>query len=281
MSAQAHQIFQDHPITGQISLSTGAAPTPYHVYDGHGTLLTGTCDAQRLLSAFDGQDVFPVLTEAGRGVLLIFICQFNDASHGPHLELHITALCAPHADARLPDAPAAALAALATKPDWGALSLHLWNDSPEVVAYNSEYLGLQAQTCVGAITPTDTAVSFDLRSTKGALISAGQLRRTAKSDGKLMASVLKHLGWRGLWDAVRRKPAMAHVINRKGAVLAYNGRAKTLTAPDTMTLCAFDPAQDQLITDAGPLADYGFTPQIIEHITPFRFVYLHPDHAQG
>ena len=76
---------------------------------------------------------------------------------------------------------------------------------------------------------------------------------------------------------MRRKPAVAHVINRKGDVIPRNGRARTKTAPDKMIVTGFDPGKDQLDLGQGLLARYGFQPQIVEHLWPFRFVYQHPD----
>ena len=258
-------------------MSTGSAPTPYHVYDGHGLLLVGTCDATALEPSFTGQDVSPVLTASGQGVLILFVCNFNEASHGPHLEFHVTALAAPKAGTQITDDPAAALTALAVQRDWGVLSLHLWNDSEAVVAYNSEYLGLQARQCRGKMAVGASAVSFDFSDAQGAPLVAGTIRRKGRSDAGLMWRVLRNLGWSGLRDAVRRKPNVAHVINRKGNVIPRNGRARTLTAPDKMIVTAFDPEKDHLDLDQGVLAHYAFRPRIAEHLWPFRFVYLHPD----
>lgn len=259
------------------ALSTGPAPTPYHVYDGHGLLLVGTCDAAALADGFAGQDVHPVRTASGQGVLLLFICDFREASHGPHLEFHVTALAAPEADQRLGDDPAEALAALATRKDWGVLSLHLWNDADNVVAYNTEYLGLQAMRADGRIDVSAGQVDFAFSTPEAGPIAQGSVGLAKRSDAHLMRRVLRYLGWRGLWDAMRRKPSVAHVVNRKSEVITHNGRAQTRTAPDKMIVSAFDAARDQMDLDQGPLAQYGFEPKIVEHLWPFRFVYLHPD----
>ena len=277
MTESGHAVFASHPLTGEVALSTGTAPTPYHVYDGHGLVLVGTCNAQTLAPAFSGQDVSPVLTASGAGILILFICDFPKASHGPHLEFHVTALASAKAGTRIADDPAAALAALARRRDWGVLSLHLWNDSPEVVAYNSEYLGLQARQCRGEVSVAADAVTFDLSDGQGAPLATGRIRRKTRSDAGLMWRVMRHLGWGGLREAVQRKPAIAHVINRKGDVIPRNGRARTMTAPDRMILSGVDPARDRLDLSRGLLARYGFRPRVAEHLWPFRFVYLHPD----
>lgn len=278
MTQAEHAIFSRFPLRGEVSLSTGSAPKPYHVYDGHGLVIVGHCDAEALAGGFAGQDVHPVQTEGGKGILVLFICDFAEASHGPHLEFHITALAAPQTGQRLSDEPAAALAALATRKDWGVLSLHLWNDLAGVVAYNTEYLGLDARECAGRVDIAGDRLSFEFSEGSTPLIS-GDVRQNARSDTGLMLQVMRKLGWSGLLEAIRRKPAEARVINRKSDVIARNGRALTLTAPDTMVVTEVKAGPDQIDFATGPLAAYGFVPEIMEHVTPFRFVYVHPDDA--
>lgn len=279
MSASAHPLFQKAPLSGEVTLSTGPAPTPYHVYDGHGLIILGICEAAAVAHHFTGQDVFPVLTKRGDAILVLFVCDFPDASHGPHVEFHITALAAPDPDQSLPNDPAAALAALATQPDWGVLSLHLWNDSAAVVAYNTEYLGLSAMQATGQVTPGATHVEFTFSDADKSPIASGCVRVQRRSEAGLMLRVMRHLGFAGVRQASKKEPSSAHVINRKCDVLPRNGRAQTWTAPDQMIVSTFDPAHDHLEMHEGPLARCRFQPKIIEHLTPFRFIYLHPDHA--
>ena len=279
MNGKDHPVFASAPLKGKTLLSTGPAPTPYHVYDGHGLLIVGICDAANLAPALADQDVYPVLTCAGNAIVNLFVCDFTDASLGPHLEFHITALCAPEPGHTLPDDPAAALSAFATQHDWGALSLHLWNDTDAVVAYNSEYLGLGAAQANGHVNVRADQADFGFTDARGAALASGSFRLNRRSDAGLMLRVMRHLGLRGLWQALRKKPALAHLINRKSKVLPRNRRAQTRTAPDHMIVSAFDPAHDRLNAHSGPLSALGFVPQIFEHVFPFRFVYLHPDDA--
>ena len=44
MSNRSHSLFAQHPLNGQHTLSVGQVPTPYHVYDGHGTLIGGLAE---------------------------------------------------------------------------------------------------------------------------------------------------------------------------------------------------------------------------------------------
>ncbi len=276
MNTATHPIFLDAPLSREITLSTGTAPIPYHVYDGHGMIVLGSCSAAALADRFAGQDVHPVLSASGEAIVVLFFCDFAKASHGPHLELHMTVLAAPKQGETLSDDPAAWLAAVATRQDWGMLSLHLWNDTPQVVAYNSEYLGLQAAQCQGQIAVAKDQVEFDFSDGEGASLASGRLRRMPRSDARLMWRVMRGLGWRGIWAALRRRPASAHLINRKSAVLNRNGRAQTLTAPDKMVVTPFNPTLDRLAF-GGVLARYGIAAKVTQHIWPFRFVYRHPD----
>lgn len=276
MSEAAHPVFSDAPLSDTITLSTGPAPVPYHVYDGHGLVVFGTCAASAVEAVFAAQDVHPVLTETGLAIVVTFICDFAKASHGAHLELHMTVLSAPTSGETLRDDPAAWLSALAIRQDWGLLSLHLWNDTPRVVAYNTEYLGLQASLCTGKVSIEKNCVEFTFAGEDGAALVSGKIRRNARSDGGLLWRVMRGLGWRGLWAAMRKRPTSAYLINRKSAVLGRNGRAQTLTAPDQMIVTAFDPALDRFEM-SGVLGPYGFVPRVAQHIWPFRFVFRHPD----
>ena len=279
MNTKSHALFQKMPLRGEITLSTGSAPVPYHVYNGHGLLVLGTCKADILQRRFADEDVHPVLTRAGKGILVLFICDFPNASHGPHTEFHITALSAPTVGEVVPDDPSAALAALGLRPDWGVLSLHLWNDDPDVVAYNTEYLGLEATQLQGGVIKTARKLCFDCRDMDGEAIVSGKVRIPKRSDAGLMWRIMRALGLRGVWHAGMNKVSQATVINRKSPVMPYNGRAQTFTAPDKVVVTAFDPEKDEIETASGPLAANGFTPHILQHLWPFRFVYLHPDDA--
>ena len=221
----SHPVHAIGPAAGEVMLSTGKAPTPYHVYDGHGLLVVGTCEADALAGAFADEDVHPVLTEAGRGVLLLFICDFKEASHGPHTEFPITAPAAPKPGQTLPDDPAAAIACLPLRPEWGVLSLHLWNDAAGVVAYNSEYLGLQAMQMGGGLRVAPDAVSFEFSDTNGAPLVTGELRRNKRSDAGLMWRVMRHLGLRGLMKVGGKKPG----VRRR--VMIRPGKTSLLKVP--------------------------------------------------
>jgi hypothetical protein len=272
-----HPLFRRFAIDGTVALSVGPLPTPYFVFDGHGVLIMGQAEPQAVACDFADQDVFPIATQSGKAAMALFVCSFTDASLGPHLELQAVALCAPTPDQRISDDPTAIAAALISHPEWGLLSLHLWNDSSNVVAYNSEYLGLGAELASG-----DVALGKDFRfvfqDAKGAPLISGQLARKGFSDLRCVFSLMRSLGLHTVLRMARQPFALAHLVNRKSAVLARNGRAQTITSADQMVVTRFAAKRDHLVL-SGPLATYGFTPLCYEHISPFRFVYLHPDCA--
>lgn len=274
--SREHPLFLAHPFCQNVTVSTGDLPVPYHVYAGHGALIGGLCDPVALARAFAGQDVFPVLDEHGQGLAVLFVCDFTDASHGPHREIHLTALAAPTKGETLPADPAALFAAFALRPDWGVLSLHLWNDDPGVVAYNREFLGLDAQLCSGDFALTPNRVTFDFADADGAPLLRGGLTAGRLSEAGMMWGLLRHMGLSGVVAAARQPHATAHVINRKGPVIGKNLRARTLTAPDRMVVRRFRAGRDRLDLPHPVLEPYAFRATCLEHISPFRFVYLPP-----
>ncbi len=273
MTPREHPLFTAHPLSGTTRVSTGELPVPYHVYDGHGLLVGGTCD---IANAFDGQDVYPVHNASGQGLAVLFVCDFTGASHGAHREIHFAALAAPAPGQILPDDPAALLAAFAMQPDWGILSLHLWNDDPGVVAYNREFLGLDAHLCAGDFSLDPGRVRFGFEDETGALLS-GDVGFPRFSDAGMMFALMRHMGLRGMIAAARQPHAVAHVFNRKSTPQDQNLRARTLTAPDKMVVTRFRPARDHITLSSPLLSPYGFQAHCLEHISPFRFVYFPPD----
>jgi hypothetical protein len=275
IDARQHPLFWRFPLAGTVTVSTGDLPTPYHVYGGHGLLITGHGDAAAVTQAFVDQDVFPVLTSSGFAAMGLFVCSFIDASHGPHLELQAVALCAQTPGQTITDDATAVLATLATRPDLAPFSLHLWNDSAAVVAYNTEYLGLDAALAPGRIS-LGKRMQFRFDDADGKPLAMGDISKNRLSDLRAIFSLIRQMGLHNVLRMARQPFAQAHLVNRKSAVLPRNASARTITAADQMVVTRFDTKRDRL-TLSGPLAAYDFKPLCLEHISPFRFVYLHPD----
>lgn len=274
-----HKLFQDFPIDGSTNLSVGQSPTPYHVYQGHGTLITGTADLNAVKSKTEDESVYPVRTKSGHAAMGIFVCDFENASHGSHLELQVCVLVSEDPGCRISDDPFAMLAAMVAHPEWGTLCLHLWNDTSNVVAYNSEYLGLNASLATGQISREDGRKTFEFTDKNTGTILNGDVSERRRSSFKSLIQFTRAAGIFPTMRANARPYFENNVINLKGSVFQDNRRARTFTAPDQMVLQHFDMAKDVLNLQGGGLSIYDFQPLCLEHLAPFRFVYLHPDQS--
>ena len=277
--AHQHKLFRDFPITGSTELSTGSAPTPYLVYDGHGLLITGIADLNAVQQRTKDEDVYPVATENGHAAMGIFVCDFQEASHGPHLELQVCALVSETPNQIMSDDPFAMVAAMIAHPDWGTLCLHLWNDTANVVAYNTEYLGLNASVAHGQIARGGGRKIFEFEDEDTGPILRGSVREHSWSR---VGALIQFTRCAGLLPTIRanaRPYFQSAVINKTGSVFQDNRRAQTFTAPDKTVLQYFSATDDDLQIESTDLKAYGFQPLCLEHFTPFRFAYLHPDQS--
>ena len=271
-----HRLFRDFPIDGSVRLSAGEVPTPYVVYDGHGLLVAGTADLAAVERHAGEQDVFPVATASGRALMGIIICDFPDASHGSHHELQVFVLVSQTKRQMVRDHAFGLPAWMARRKDWGTLCLHLWNDSHQVVAYNREYLGLNAQLCESRIGRSNRGKTFEFRDPSGKRILSGDVTEEDHQSLRSALELSRLMGLRALLSHAFRPYHEGAVINLKGAVFTDNRRAPTYTAPDTVVLQHFDPERDVFRIHDVALAKYRFNPQSLEHLIPFRFAYLRP-----
>ncbi len=66
MNPPDHQLFKQYPLDDTATLSTGAVPTPYHIYSGYGAFIGGTADLAAVQRLLQPEQVMPVQTVAGR-----------------------------------------------------------------------------------------------------------------------------------------------------------------------------------------------------------------------
>lgn len=276
-NSRQHRLFHKFPLDGSVSLSTGDAPIPYHVYDGNGLLISATGDFAMVAQKISSEDVHLVRTASGKAVIGIFVCDFVDASLEPHTELQVSTLVSRTKGEVVSDHPFALAAAMVTRPDWGTMCLHIWNDTEVVVAYNREYLGLNPLQGSGTIRRTPGRKSFEFSSPKGAAILSGDVSEKTRPRLRDLLGLMGLTGTRPLMRYVRKPFAEAAVLNMKNDVFPENRRAPTFTAADTNVLQIFEPTKDQLSVHSTDLAPYDIVPRSLQHISPFRFVYLKPD----
>lgn len=277
MTNTQHKLFDDFPLNGTVSLSTGEAPTPYHVYDGHGLLVCGLADLGMVDKALEDQDVQAVRTESGKAVMGIFVCDFQQASLGPHVELQISALVSRTKGEIVSDHAFALPAAMVARPEWGTVCLHIWNDTETVVAYNRDYLGLNPQLVAGKIDRTGGRKVFSFSVPDGRTLLKGEVNEKSRSSLTALFGLSRLTGLGPLIRLARQPYVNAHVINLKGRVFPENRRAPTYTAADVNVLQQFDPRQDEFTIIDPDLQQYAFAPQCYQHISLFRFVYLKPE----
>ena len=273
--ARQHPLFWRFPLSGTAAVLLKDLPTPFHVFDGHGLMITGQGDAAIVARSFVDQDVFPVLTASGRAAMALFLGDCTDASLGAHRILQVMALCAPARGQVIADGATAFLAAMAMQPDLGLFHLHQWNDNATVVAYSTQYLGLDATHCTASIT-RGKRLLFGFHEASGGLLATGDLTLGRISSLRASFALIRQIGLHPVLRLARQPFAQTHLVNRKSAVLPRNARARRITAADRRVIAGFDPKRDRL-TLSGPLEAYDFKPLCLEHFAPCRFVQLHPD----
>lgn len=284
--AGAHPLFAGLPAAGVVTLSTGPAPRPYTVTEGEGVFVYGLCDGAVLSRLTADEDMTPVRTQDGRGVLVLCLCDFTTASHGPHREAHLVALVEDTPGPPVPADAASLVAATVRNGPPRFLSLALWNDSPEVVAYNSDYLGLGAR-----LARIDWRVDRDrlaVQVAEGAApVLSADLPFAKRSDTGLMLRVVLRMGLAATLRAARAKWSDALIISRKAtdvlsgsdADTARNRAAQTRTGPDLQALVPMRAPSDRVDLLRAGDAPLAFSACAAQRMAPFRFAYLHPEES--
>jgi hypothetical protein len=277
MQTRQHALFQSYPLAGTVTLSTGAAPTPYHIYDGYGAFIAGTADLAAVRELIREESVQPTHSAAGRALLGIWVCDFSEASLGPHHELQFSIFVAPPEAAPISAHPLGLLAAMLTRRDLQMLCHGLWNNTPTVVAYNREALSLNAQLTRSHI-EKDTrrlAFSFDSAAT-GAPILSGELSQPGRASLRAGFAFAGQLGFTRA-QAIARQPWVSmRVVNPLGVKLERNTVAEACTHNDVNVLRYFEPGADSLRFGDTLYARLDFNPQVVQHMAGFKFVYLNP-----
>lgn len=254
-----HPLFQQYPLDGTVQLSVGQVPTPYHIYDGVGAFISGSADAAAVRDLLRKEQVRPMLTRAGRAVMGIWICDFRQASLGPHHELQMSIFVARDPIHDIADHPISVLAMMLTRPEVQMMCHGLWNNSATVVAYNRELLSLNARLTHSRIESDSTSLRFDCRDELGATLAlSAQL-----GFGRTLT--LARQPWVGL-----------PVMNPVGVGLDWNAVAQTFTKNDVNAVRHFDARRDSLDLSAPGYAQLSFQPAAIQFMIGFKFVYLAP-----
>lgn len=278
ISPRDHQLFKQYPLNGRVTLSTGEAPTPYHIYDGYGLFIGGVADlpaVQRLLAP---ESVVPVTTTDGHALMGIWICDFTEASLSAHTELQFALAVTRSAIAPIAPHPLNILTLMLSRPEVGLLCHGLWNNTPNVVAYNREYLSLNARQTDSRIARSAEALTFNFADhTSGQPILSGAVHQPQRASWRASWSLAARLGYKSTM-ALRQQPWISmSVLNPVGVVLDRNGTSRTFTHNTTTVLRYFDRRADTLNFGDTPYRALNFTPQLVQYMDGFKFVYLQPE----
>ncbi len=277
--AATHPMFQAFPLTAHVDLSTGQAPTPYHVYGGDGVTIYGRINAQAAAPLFAAEDVYPVHYDDGSIAAGFIFADFRDASMGPHCELQFFILSSFKKGQTIDNRAMSLPLAMALQPEWGTLCVKLWNNDRAVIAYNNDYLGLNAAYAAFDLSIKDDSVAFNVMDEAQADILSVEIRdlkSTALSNAWEMVRIA------GVWQMLKlgRQPYFqGSVINRKSAVMPENRQAPIFTSSDRSISKHWNRDIDQLAVGNDDIRRLAFQPRAVQHIKPFRFIYLHPDQA--
>ncbi|MCA9951106.1 MAG: hypothetical protein KDE48_15750 [Anaerolineales bacterium] len=275
-----HPIFKQFPITGERQISVGSVPIPYQVYDGHGSLLIGTANLTAVTRLLEGQNLFPVTNQANKGLVGIWLCDFSDASLGPHNELQLSIFAAHKKLTPIQNKPLSPLHALIEHPDTRLFCHGLWNNSERVVAFNRELLGLDAKLNRAEITRGNGRKSFKFYTANNQLICEAHLNEQRRSSMQMNWDMIRLFGFGRSARLSSGAFLPAFVVNPIGDTIPVNADAMAIIASDTPIVQYFNPDKDNFRFAHVPYANLGFEPIFMEHFSPFRFVYLMPDILQ-
>jgi hypothetical protein len=278
MNPREHQLFKDYPLNGTATIATGSVPTPYHIYNGYGAFIAGTADLRAVQQLLQSEQVTPIQTSDGRALMGVWICDFEDASLGPHHELQCSIFVARQPVCPIAPQPVSLLAAMLTRPEIQMLCHGLWNNAPTVVAYNREVLSLNARLTTSTIAKDTHQMTFQFNDAATPWqIAAGRLSRPQQPSWHASLALLAQLGLGQTLRVRRQSWVPMAIVNPIGVGLSRNAVAQALTKNATNTLRYFDPATDSITFGNTPYHALHFEPQVVQHMEGFKFVYLSPE----
>jgi len=269
-----HPLFRKFPLAGSATTSEGIVPTPYHIYDGNGVFIGGSASLSAVQELLRDEYVTPVETTGNKTPMGIWVCNFTDASLGPHHELQFSFFTAEDKSVLVPSHQLS-LISLMTRPDVRMLCHGLWNNTPRVVAYNRERLSLNARLCGSQIGNDKQTFSFDFHDSVagGSILSGDLLKRVSL---RAAWDLVSHLGLRRTVAIARQPWIKLAILNPTGVLLSTNEVAESYTKNQKNLVRYFDEGKDRLEFGDTPYARLGFEPQFVQDMEGFRFVYLNP-----
>lgn len=270
-------LFLRFPITGKRRISCGEVPVPYHVYNGEALLIGGYANLEAARDLLTGQALHPIVTTDGRALAALWVCDFSQASLGIHQELQVSLVVSHQPLPPVPPHPLALIRLLLMEPQARLFCQGLWNNTRTSLCYNREILGLDAREAMGAYDSAGTGgwVSFRFQQSDGALIAQGDVLSPARQSLRTMLSLAWLLKREGLQRLRNSTWLEAQVVNPVSEVIPHNADAQAYLQGELVHLELFDP-ENRLIFGDIPQRALNFTPQFVEFIHGFKFVYLNP-----
>jgi hypothetical protein len=282
-SRQQHPLFMRYPLDGKVTVGGQDVPTPYHIYDGSILFIGGTCDAVAARRLLEGERLTPILDQQGRALMAVWVCDFTQASLGAHHELQISLFASFQPQKPIPAHPFAIYRLLTLNPAAMMVCHGLWNNTPLVVDYNCEHLGLDAHLSESQYerAAADSRWRFSVRDAdSGAAVAEGDVHEPVKQDGRVLWGVMRYLGLQGFWQSARSPFVQVPVVNTVNNRLPENQIARTFTKNDRQVIRLLDAQKDRLTIQHSAYALLNFRPDFIQHGAGVRFVYLRPVRPQ-
>ena len=278
MNPREHQLFNQYPLNSSALLTAGQVPTPYHIYDGYGAFVGGRANLEAVQQLLEPEQMSAVQTADGHALMGLWICDFKDASLGPHHELQVSIFVSRGRVGNVSDHPLALLAAMSTRSDIQMMCHGLWNNRLKTVAYNRELLSLNARLSRSIIEANSTRLRFSVSDqVNSRLVCAGQLSRPFEAS---TLAGLALIGQLGLAETLRlnHKPWIGiRIINPVSILAERNMTAQSYAKTDVNRLRYFNGDEDSIALYASPYDQLEFKPLFVQHMKGFKFVYLQPE----
>lgn len=277
-SPKNHRLFKQYPLEETVSLSIGVVPVPYHIYDGYGIFIGGTADFDSVRTLLRPEQVEPIQNEEGRALMGIWLCNFRQASLGPHHELQFSVFIQRDAVPPVSVHPLGLLVAMLKRQDMQMLCHGLYNSTAEVVAYNRELLSLNAHLTNSRIERHDHHIEFsclDAKTQKPLL--EGIFKDIDRPSLRASFDFVGQLGLMETFKTGRLPWIRMEIVNPIGVVLTQNRVAKAYTKNDVNVIQYFNSERHSLHFGDTPYAQLDFKPQVIQYMDGFKFVYLNPE----
>lgn len=288
MARREHPLLERFPVTGTTTLSTGDAPVPYRVTAGTSLFIGGTADLALTQKLVANESVQLVQNRDGRALMGIWLCDFTDASLGPHHELQFSFFIANDDDGGgdedddVLDSHPFALAAALSEHRVRMLCHGLWNNSEAVVAYNRERLSLNARFSLSQMECDHrmfTAEVMDGRA--GNPLLSATVHQAGQQSLQANLAFIGALSFAGLWQLMRQPWVTLSVVNPRGVVLDENADAEAHAANAKDVVRFFDAGRSTLRIEHPAYQRLGFVPQYSHFSTGNRFVYLDPQTSRS